>query len=108
VTVGINERPPDHNWNTSPLVERGDTDEDVALGKNELLLVVWEGKSGGVLELLAVKLRPLEGGGLVDSDRFGFYDFHYGIDDPCLGGGNFDLSRSAVDLLKKDFVRVKM
>ena len=56
MAIGINEQPPDHNWNTSPLVKRGDTDKDVARDKNELHLVIGKGYSGGVLILLAVKL----------------------------------------------------
>jgi hypothetical protein len=70
-------------------------------------LVIEEGYSGGVLVLLAVKLCPLEGRGLIDSDRVGFYDFHYGIDDPCFGGSLYNFIRSAVGL-KKDFVGVKI
>ena len=93
--IRVNEGSSNHNWNTSPFVKWGDTCIGITCTINELFLIIRERKSGSVLELLAVELCILEGGGLVNSDRFRFYDFHHRIDDSCFGGGHFDSSRRA-------------
>ena len=96
VPVGVNEVPSNHDWNISPLVKRGDTCIGITYNINELFLIIREHKSGSLIELFAVELCPIGGErGFVNGDHFCFYNFHHRIDDSCIGGGHFDLSRSS-------------